>query len=69
MNEEALVLRMIVDCMVGRREAMWALYEEYVRMKRLHVPVAEIIEWKGRTRHGRNSTVPSLLTMVESGVS
>lgn len=68
MNEEALVLRMVVDCMVGRREAMWALYEEYVRMKRLHVPVWEILQWKGRAGHGRYNAVPGVFTMVESGV-
>lgn len=53
MNDEALVLRMVVDCIAGRREAMWALYEEYVRMKRLHVPVWEILAWKGRAGYGK----------------
>lgn len=67
MNEEALILRMEVNCIAGRREAMWALYEEYVRMKRLHVPVWEILAWKGRAGDGRYNAVPGVSSMVESG--
>lgn len=69
MNEEALVLRMVVNCMVGRREAMWALYEEYVKSRYLHVPIGEILAWKGRAGHGRNSTVPNMFAVVESGTA
>lgn len=48
MNEEALILRMVVDCMAGQKERMWAVYDEYVKSRYLHVPVWEILAWKGR---------------------
>lgn len=69
MNEEALVLRMVVDCMAGRKEAMWRLYEEYVRMKRLHVPVWEILAWKGRAGYGGIDTLSLVQRVVKSGVA
>lgn len=69
MNETALILRMVVDCMAGRREAMWELYEEYVKIRYLHVPVREILAWKEMTRCGRYNAVSGLFTVAESGVS
>lgn len=69
MNEEALVLRMVVDCMAGKKEAMWRLYEEYVKSRYLHVPIGEILAWKGRAGHGRLNSMPMLSNVVEHGVS
>lgn len=71
MNDEAikLVWRMVLNYMAGRREAMWRLYEEYVKSRYLYVSVGEILAWKGRAGDGRYNAVPGLFAVVESGVS
>ncbi len=48
MTDKALKLtwRMILNTMTGRREAVWGLYERYIKETRLHVPIREILEAK-----------------------
>ena len=42
----ALIYRMVIACMAG--ESVEGLYEDYVKARRLHVTVKEILEWKER---------------------
>ena len=44
MTTTALIYRMVIACMAG--EPVAGLYEEYVKERRLHVTVAEILESK-----------------------
>jgi len=44
MTTTALVYRMVIACMAGNDVAK--LYEEYVKERRLHVTVAEMVQWK-----------------------
>lgn len=41
-----LVIRMILNTMIGKRERTWELYKEYLRERYLHVTVQEILEAK-----------------------
>ncbi|MGI5927021.1 MAG: hypothetical protein ACOX8A_07560 [Thermacetogeniaceae bacterium] len=43
----ALIYRMVIACMAGNDVA--ELYEQYVKERRLHVTVAEIIQAKRET--------------------
>jgi len=47
MTAIALIYRMVIACMAG--EPVAELYEEYVKERRLHVTVAEIIQAKRET--------------------
>ena len=47
MTATALIYRMVIACMAG--EPVAELYEEYVKARRLHVTVAEIIQAKRET--------------------
>jgi len=44
MTTTALIYRMVIACMAG--EPVAGLYEEYVKERRLHVTVAEILQSK-----------------------
>ena len=44
MTATALIYRMVIACMAG--EPVAGLYEQYVKARRLHVTVKEILEWK-----------------------
>lgn len=44
MTTTALIYRMVIACMAG--EPVAELYEEYVKERRLHVTVAEILQSK-----------------------
>ena len=48
MNEKALKLvwLMVISTMAKTKGRTWALYEDYIRETRLHVPVKEYIEWR-----------------------
>jgi len=46
MTATALIYRMVIACMAG--EPVAGLYEQYVKARRLHVTVKEILEWKER---------------------
>jgi hypothetical protein len=46
MTATALIYRMVIAVMAG--ESVAELYEQYVKERRLHVTVAEIVEWKER---------------------
>ncbi len=46
MTATALIYRMIINAIAGRSELNEQLYEAYVKERRLHVTVAEILEWK-----------------------
>ena len=46
MTTTALIYRMVIACMAGNDVA--ELYDQYVKERRLHVTVAEILEWKER---------------------
>ena len=43
----ALVARMVVNIMAGKREQVWNLYEEFCRERYLYVTIWEILEAKG----------------------
>ncbi len=45
MTTTALIYRMVIAVMAG--EPVAGLYEEYVKARRLHVTVAEILKSKG----------------------
>lgn len=47
-NEKVLKLvwLMVISTMAKKNERTWALYEDYIRETRLHVPVKEYIEWR-----------------------
>jgi hypothetical protein len=47
MTTTALIYRMVIACMAGNDVA--ELYEQYVKERRLHVTVAEIIQAKRET--------------------
>jgi hypothetical protein len=47
MTATALIYRMVIACMAGNDVA--ELYEQYVKERRLHVTVAEIIQAKRET--------------------
>ena len=42
-----LVWGMVLSIMAGENDTVWGLYEEYIREKRLHVTIREILEAKG----------------------
>ena len=44
----ALIYRMVIAAIAGRPDRIAELYEAYSRERRLHVTVAEIVEWKER---------------------
>lgn len=44
MTTTALIYRMVIAVMAG--EPVAGLYEEYVKERRLHVTVAEMVQWK-----------------------
>ena len=44
----ALIYRMIIAAIAGKSDRIAELYEAYARERRLHVTVAEIVEWKER---------------------
>ena len=46
MTATALIYRMVIACMAGESVAVAELYEQYVKARRLHVTVAEMLEWK-----------------------
>jgi len=46
MTTTALIYRMVIACMAGNDVA--ELYEQYVKANRLHVTVAEVVQWKER---------------------
>ncbi len=47
MTTTALIYRMVIGVMAG--ESVAELYEEYVKERRLHVTVAEILQSKGES--------------------
>ena len=47
MTTTALIYRMVIAVMAG--ESVAELYEEYVKERRLHVTVAEILQSKGES--------------------
>lgn len=67
MNEDILILRMVVNYMAGREEALWAVYEEYVKSRHLYVTIQEILAWKRGGINGRNNTMSGLSAIVEFG--
>ena len=46
MTATALIYRMIINAIAGRSELNEQLYEAYVKERRLHVTVAEILQSK-----------------------
>ena len=46
MTATALIYRMVIAVMAG--EPVAGLYEQYVKERRLHVTVAEMVQWKER---------------------
>ena len=46
MTATALIYRMVIAAMAGESVAVAELYEEYVKERRLHVTVAEMVQWK-----------------------
>ena len=46
MTTTALIYRMVIAVMAGEPTA--ELYEQYVKANRLHVTVAEMVQWKER---------------------
>lgn len=46
MTTTALIYRMIIAVMVNDRMVLNELYQDYVKARRLHVTVAEILESK-----------------------
>lgn len=46
MTTTALIYRMIIVVMVNDRTALNELYQDYVKARRLHVSIAEMVKYK-----------------------